>query len=595
MNSDNQVLEALPVAIYRTDAQGRLTFYNQSAADLWGESPTLGSPTWATERGIRFFSADGEPFDLNQGPLAQTLRTGEPVRGIAMIVARPDGERIPTMPYPTPLKDESGKVTGAVVMVLDLREQMQARADTERLAAIVSSSDDAIISKTLEGIITSWNVGAERVFGYRAEEMIGQSVLRLIPEELHSEETGIIARLRRGERVDHFETVRLRKGGQRIDLSLTVSPLRDSTGQVIGASKVARDVSERKRAEEVQQLLHNELNHRIKNTLATVQAIASQTLHRAATPSAFVSSFNGRIQALARAHGLLTGGSYQGANITRLVRDQLVLGGGEDARIVCTGPEVTLDAQMALHLALVLHELGANARKYGALSVTSGKVSVDWRLNESAGARSLMLEWRESGGPEVTTPSSRGFGATLIEHSLQAHGGHVLIDYAPTGLRCSITLPLPVKEHPLTGALARTAAAAWTSHTGPSASFAGKRILIVEDEPLIAMVLSDYLKDAGCIPVGPAQTLSKALDLAASESFDAALVDGNLAGSPVDQVAAALALKGAPFAFVTGYGREALPPDFREQVIVEKPFSQEQIVAVLNRLFMNAPAHRDSA
>ena len=186
-----------------------------------------------------------------------------------------------------------------------------------RLAAIVANSDDVILSKTLDGIITSWNGGAERVFGYSAEDIIGRHISTIIPPELIDEEKEIIARLARGERIEHFETVRVAKDGRRVDISLTVSPMLDSGGRIIGASKVARDISDRRRAEETQRLLIDELNHRIKNTLATVQAISTQTLRRAATPAHFVESFNGRIKALARAHGLLTGGSFQGTEIDR--------------------------------------------------------------------------------------------------------------------------------------------------------------------------------------------------------------------------------------------------------------------------------------
>lgn len=452
-----------------------------------------------------------------------------------------------------------------------------------RLAAIVSSSDDAIVSKTLQGIITSWNAGAERIFGYTAEEMIGRHIKTIIPPELHYEEDQIIAQLTRGERIEHYETVRVTKDGRRVDLSLTVSPMRDGTGQVVGASKVARDISDRKRAEEVQRLLIDELNHRIKNTLATVQAIATQTLRRSSDPESFVTSFSGRIQSLARAHSLLTGASFQGADIHQLVRDQLQLGGEPDKRLTWSGPSLTLEAQSALHMALVLHELGTNARKHGALSTPNGRVAVYWEVHANSGRR-LLLHWRESGGPKVRAPSSRGFGSMLIEHSLQAHGGEVSMNWAESGLTCSINLPLPELREPLPRPGLPFAAQRAVGAPQPH-SLGGKRVLVVEDEPLIAMVLTDYLADAGCVAVGPAQTLDRALALIAAETFDAALVDGNLAGRSVDQVAVALTQHSVPFVFVTGYGREALPSGFQDALIVEKPFTQAQVIGALERLF----------
>ena len=168
--------------------------------------------------------------------------------------------------------------------------------------------------------------------------MIGQPILRIIPPELHDEEVEILARLRRGERIEHFDTVRLAKDGRRVDISLAVSPIRDSSGRVTGASKVARDVTERKEAEKLQRLLVDELNHRVKNTLATVQAIASHSLRRARNSEDFVSSFTGRVQALARAHHLLTERTWRGADVADLVREQVVLGVVESNRVAFSGP-----------------------------------------------------------------------------------------------------------------------------------------------------------------------------------------------------------------------------------------------------------------
>lgn len=510
------------------------------------------------------------------------LTRGERIEHFETTRIAKNGRRIEVSLTISPMTDASGKIFGASKVARDITERRRHEMELARLAAIVSSSDDAIISKTLQGFITSWNVGAERIFGYRAEEMLGRHITTIIPPELHEEEERILARLATGERIEHYETVRIAKDGRRIDISLTVSPIRDSEGRVVGASKVARDVTDRKRAEETQRLLLDELNHRIKNTLATVQAIATQTLRRAKDPSEFVSAFNGRIKSLARAHALLTGGSFQGADIQQLVREQLLLGGEADTRISWSGPSLVLEGQVALHLALVLHELGTNARKHGALSTPNGQVSARWETRSHGGTR-LVFDWRETGGPKVKPPTSRGFGSMLIEQSLQTHGGIVSISYAESGLICTIDLPLPHLAQPL-GQLARETAHITIAPAAQRQSLAGKRILVVEDEPLIAMVLTDYLSDAGCIPVGPAQNLERAMQLIREETFDAALVDGNLAGRSVDEIAVALTQRRTPFAFVTGYGREALPIGFQDALIVEKPFTQDQVIGALERL-----------
>ena len=577
--TNQSLLEALPVAVYLTDAEGRITYYNPAAVELWGGAP---GPNAYWCGSWKLFRLDGSPLPHDECPMAVALKKKRPVRGVEAILERPDGSRVIFAPYPTPLFDDSGQLTGAINMLMDVTKERDSAESANRLAAVVSSSDDAIVSKTLQGVVTSWNPGAERIFGYTAEEMVGRHITTIIPPELHEEEERIIAQLARGERIDHYETVRIAKDGRRVDISLTVSPIRDSAGRIVGASKVARDVSERKRAEETQRLLLDELSHRIKNTLATVQAIASQTLRRAKGPSEFVTAFNGRIEALARAHSLITGSSFQGAEIHQLVRDQLLLASDSDPRISWAGPPLLLEGQMALHLALVLHELGTNARKHGALSSPNGRVSARWETRFQGGAR-LVFDWRESGGPKVKPPASRGFGSMLIEQSLLAHDGIVSVSYPESGLICTIDLPLPQPEQPLRQ-LARQTAHISLVPAAQRASLAGKRILVVEDEPLIGMVLTDYLTDSGCIPVGPAQNVDRALTLIREETFDAALIDGNLAGRSVDEIAVALTQRRTPFAFVTGYGRGALPVGFQEAIIVEKPFSQDQLAGALERL-----------
>ena len=249
----DQLLEALPVAIYTTDAEGRITFFNEAAAAFWGHRPTLGSDQWCGS--WRLFWPDGRPLPHDQCPMALTLKEGRPIRGVEAIAERPDGTRVSFMPYPTPLHDESGRLIGAINLLVDLTDQNKRELDSAQLAAIVASSDDAIVSKTLQGRVVSWNAGAARIFGYDASEMIGQPILRLIPPELQGQEAEILAKLKRGEHIDHYETVRVAKDGRRLDVSLTVSPVRDKFGNIVGASKVARDVTERKQAERFQRLL----------------------------------------------------------------------------------------------------------------------------------------------------------------------------------------------------------------------------------------------------------------------------------------------------------------------------------------------------
>lgn len=585
MLAHTDLLDALPAAVYTTDADGNITFYNQAAADLWGRRPELGTAQWCGS--WRLYWPDGRPLPHDECPMAVALKEGRPVRGVEAVAERPDGSRVPFLPFPTPLKDASGRITGAVNLLVDLTERKVAGIESALLAAIVASSDDAIISKTLDGRITSWNAGATEIFGYQASEMIGQSITRIIPAELRDEEKLILARLRQGEHIQHYETVRIARDGRRVDVSLSVSPLRDPSGEVTGASKVARDITERKQAERSQFLLVEELNHRVKNTLAMVQAIANLSSRRAKGLSEFLSSFTGRVQALAKAHDLLVHTRMEGAEVKDIVREQVLLGEAGDDRISCSGPVLMVDAQSAVHLAMILHELATNARKYGALSVPNGRLSISWSMRTDT-ERALFVEWAERGVPEVNAPTGGGFGTTLIEQLLRGRGGEACMRYDAGGVTGEIRVPLPAPER--TDAGGRAAASSnrvglsVVQHQVDKRSLRGKRVLVVEDEALISMELAASLTAAGCEVIGPAGTLEHAKRLITDSACDAALVDANLAGHPVDELAIALTQRNVPFAFVTGYGRDVLPHGFREAIVLAKPFSQDQLLAAVQAI-----------
>ncbi len=241
------MVDALPIAIYTTDAEGRLTHFNPAAVKFSGRVPDLGTTKWCVTS--KLFYPNGRPMPHDQCPMAITLKEGHTVEGVEAIAERPDGTRVWFVPYPRAFRDAEGNIVGGINMLLDITERKLAERTTNLLASIVDSSDDAIVSKRLDGVINSWNKGAERLFGYTAKEAVGRHIGLIIPRERLGEETEIIDRLKRGERVDHIETVRMRKNGELLDVSVTISPLRDASGNVVGASKVARDITERKRAE----------------------------------------------------------------------------------------------------------------------------------------------------------------------------------------------------------------------------------------------------------------------------------------------------------------------------------------------------------
>ncbi|MHB8486829.1 MAG: PAS domain S-box protein, partial [Candidatus Acidiferrales bacterium] len=242
-----EMIDALPAAIYTTDAEGHLTHFNAAAVELSGRTPELGTDQWCVN--WKLFWPDGTPMRHDECPMAVALKEGRILDGVEAIAERPDGTRFWFTPYPRLLRDAEGRITGGINMLLDITGRKEAERASSLLAAIVDSSDDAIISKSLDGVITSWNKSAERLFGYTAEEAIGQHITLIVPPDRLHEEATIIARLKRGERIDHFETIRRCKDGTLLNISLTISPVKDSAGRVIGASKVARDVTERKRTE----------------------------------------------------------------------------------------------------------------------------------------------------------------------------------------------------------------------------------------------------------------------------------------------------------------------------------------------------------
>jgi PAS domain S-box-containing protein len=318
-----ELLNALPTAVYTTDAEGRLTYYNEAAAELWGHHPQLGSSEWCGS--WKLFWADGTPMEHNECPMAIALKENRAVRGMEAIAERPDGTRVPFIPYPTPLHDEAGKLIGAVNMLAD--------------------------------------------------------------------------------------------------------------------------ITERKRGEEQQALLVRELHHRVRNTLATVQAIMGSTARSSDTIEEFKDSLIGRIGALAKTHRLLTEEVGE-VTFADLLHNELDAFGDDKNRITLTGPEIYLSAQLAVSLGMVLHELTINAAKFGSLSVTGGKVEVTWSVTIEATRRRLDFDWIESGGPKVSPPKRQGFGARLLEYVLPGQiQAKATIDYDPRGIRMHCSVPMPMEGH----------------------------------------------------------------------------------------------------------------------------------------------------
>ncbi len=319
-----ELLDALPAAVYTTDAEGCITYYNDAAAALWGHRPPLGSSQWCGS--WKLFWPDGAPMAHEECPMAVALKENRPVRGSEAAAERPDGTRVPFIPYPTPLHDENGRLLGAVNMLVD--------------------------------------------------------------------------------------------------------------------------ITDRKCAEEQQALLMRELHHRVRNTLAAVQAIMGSTARSSETIEDFKTSLTGRIGALAKTH-LLLSEERGAASFRDIARNELAAFDGSQGRITLSGPPVELPTQLAVTLGMALHELTTNAAKFGALSVHDGRVNITWSVTIEAERRRLDIDWVENGGPAVSAPARQGFGARLITFVLPSQiRAETRIAYAPQGVQVHCTVPLPAEAGP---------------------------------------------------------------------------------------------------------------------------------------------------
>lgn len=444
-NQFHQILESLPVAIYTTDRHGKITYYNRAAAELAGREPEIGKDEWCVT--LRLFTPDGRPLPHDECPMAIALKENRPVRNQEAVAQRPDGSFFRFLPYPTPIRDESGDLVGVVNMLFDLTDRQRADEARQHLSAIVESSFDAIVGKDLNGIITSWNQAAERLFGYDADEAIGNPIKMLIPSG-HQEEERVLERIRVGERIESYETIRRRKDGRLVPVSLTVSPIRDATGQVVGASKIARDISIVKESEQRIRALMREVNHRVKNQYAVIISMIRETNKRTKSPDDFERQVRERVMALSRAHDLLVLGDWRGVTILELLRSQARPFANEEL-IAMSGPPITLGPNAVQYLGIAFHELASNSARYGVLAGNGGRISVTWHVTGSDAARVFNLNWTESDCARVKPIGKGGFGSVVLKRvTAEALGGKTDLAHQADGLSWTLDAPMKFVEAP---------------------------------------------------------------------------------------------------------------------------------------------------
>jgi PAS domain S-box-containing protein len=503
-------LASIGDAVISTDAEGRVAFLNGVAEALtgWPEAEAVGRPLPEV-----FHIVNEQTREPVENPVLRALREGTVV-GLAdhtVLVAR-DGTERPIDDSAAPMRDESGAALGVVLVFRDISGRRRAEETQAFLAAIVASSDDAIVSKTLEGVIRTWNAGAERLFGYTAAEAVGRPITLIIPPERLDEEHEILARIRGGERVDHFETVRVSKQGRRIDISLTVSPVRDGTGRIIGASKVARDITDRKRAEEALREADRRkdefialLAHELRNPLAPLGNGLQVMRLAAGDPSAVaqardmmerqlghlvrlvddlldVSRINRSKMELRRSRVLLADVL---SSAVETARPLLEAAGHELLLALPPGP-VYLDADLT-RLAQVFGNLLTNSAKYTerggriwlAAERRGGDVVVSVRdtgIGIPAEALPNIFDMFSQVGRSIErSTGGLGIGLALVKGLVEMHGGAVTAESAGVGKGSTFTVRLPTLESHA------ERVAQGPPPEGPAAKGPGRRILVVDD------------------------------------------------------------------------------------------------------------------
>jgi PAS domain S-box-containing protein len=429
---------------------GRILTGNRQAEAIWGHPilPSANLADYADWKG--FHPDDGRPYAADEWPLARSIATGEVVEDEVVEIERADGERRCVAVFSAPVRRPGGEVEAGVVLFQDVTER-------RRMDEALRESEARLRMAIEAGRLGLWELDAEtgalvaseacrRDFGRDPASPFGRDDL--------------LASIHPEDRERHRGAMEAMAAGGDLDLECrVVAPdgIRwiHVRGQAVGGGGrprrfvgVSLDVTGRKRAEERQRLLLAELNHRVKNTLATVQSIAQQTLRHAASAEDFAEAFLARLRALANTHGLLTAREWLGADLRAVLAAELEPYGDEAGRVALAGPAVHLGPPVVLALGMVTHELATNAAKHGALSVPGGRVAVSWEVvrdvvRDGRGEPVLEIEWLERGGPPVTPPRRRGFGSVVLQRGLShAFGGRLDLAYEPEGVRCRIAVGL---------------------------------------------------------------------------------------------------------------------------------------------------------
>jgi PAS domain S-box-containing protein len=455
LRSSGGLLEVLPIPTFVCDAQGCILQYNRRALDVWAREPAPGQTHESFIAGTKLYEPDGTPAPRSL--LSGVLESGVAVHDVLRRVRRPDGKDIVVSVNIEPLRNARGDVIGAVECMIDVtdRERMtaaleqsrqDAREQEQRLAATYEHAAIGIAEIAPDGHFLRVNESICSITGRSREDLMSGYLFRdTHPDDTDADRQAFHKQVLGELQFYSIEKRFVRPDGRTIWVSVRSSPVRTAEGTLLYVVRVVQDITERKDAERRQKLLVDELNHRVKNTLATVQSLASQTSRSAPSPKEFSRAFEGRLIALSKAHDQLTRHHWENAELRSVLAGSLApYAAASSDRIVLRGEDVVLRPRAVLTLAMAVHELTTNAAKYGSLSVPTGCVEIRWEVAQEDGRKHLRIEWIESGGPAVSVPKRRSFGSRLIEGSIAAElGGNAKLTYAPDGLRCRMVIPWP--------------------------------------------------------------------------------------------------------------------------------------------------------
>ncbi len=506
------------------------------------------------------------------------LASGEPWEDVFPLRSR-SGDYRWFLSRAMPIRDDKGEVTLWCGTNTDITEDRNIAARLKQKARLIELSHEAIFVWDLAKGIVTWNRGCRELYGYAAEEAVGAESHSLLQTTYPIPVAELIATLQE-QGSWSGQVFRRSKAGREVWVDARQELI--DTGERKLVLETNRDVTEKRRADELTRLLLSEVVHRVKNTLAIIQAITSQTARRSHSIAEFEASFNARLRALSNAHNLLTSTAWSGAELKDIIATQI----GDDPRhaISLSGPCVIIAAQTALQLGLIVYELTSNARKHGALSTDGGSVDISWRPKPDM-PDVFEIVWRESGGPAVPQQRKEGFGTVLIERFGRQPNLKTSLEFPDSGAVCTIAVAAEASAKSVSSYFDPAVSSPVAPSTREPVLPAGmKRVLIVEDEPLIAMDIEDIVAGAKHAPIGVAATVGGAITEILKTSPDMVILDGNLFGKPVTAVIDLLHARSIPFVMVTGFSNESLPQRVGELgiAVVRKPIDKAKLLAAID-------------